>query len=360
MSFEIAPQVASITCEPEGVVAPRQRQRKRGATPKKKDPAALAAGNGHKAVIVAAAESEAVKPPAKWNRRRFQRLALGPAVYATEGRVERWQEEILVFADEDGREKVWVPVEEAGRHEVVLNRYTRRPTHRRVRILDAEGFPTTGLTGWTETDRWLSEPAVIKFREGQTLPRFICRASSRERRRHPGQVVGGLRLVYTEPPKESQPRLRWFPASNQEQLKAFLASLPEAPEEIKAALAAEPEPVETPEQWFRVTLPQVCLDHGAWEEYPEGWCAKLAPRPGGPTDPDWMYVQLPFHFFVWYEDETGRLSSRRKSDLAKGGGKVECGMWIPHWLIEPISVVQAAKIYDLLEAQVMADDRHRR
>jgi hypothetical protein len=98
------------------------------------------------------------------------------------------------------------------------------------------------------------------------------------------------------------------------------------------------------------------VDHGAWEEYPNGWCAKLAPQPEGPTDPDWTYIQFPYHFFVWYEDEDGRPSSRRKTDHT-GDGTVECGMWIPHWLLTPISMVQAVEIYDLLTEQVAADTR---
>ncbi len=329
-------QAAPVSACEQMAVAPRMRKH-RGAT-KTKSPAALAAGNGHNRTTAAAvtqAASEALVPakPVRKPRRRFQRLTIGFPVDVAEGHVERWG-----FVEE--------PPDRWG-----------NVIRRRVRLLDEDGFPTTGLTGWIETDRWLSEPVVIKFEEDQSFPKEIRTASASERRRYPSECVGGFRLIYAKRPKPLAPKREWFPASDGKR-KEFLASLPEAPPEVKAALVAPlPEPAPLPEQWFRVVLSQAMFDRGAWEEFPDGWCAKLVPQPepdyGAIADPDWTYVQLPYHFDVWYEDEEGQLSSRRKTDKA-GGGHVKCGMWIPRWLLEPISVGEAADIYDTLAAQAAA------
>ena len=262
-----------------------------------------------------------------------------------------------------------------------------------MRVLDEDGFPTQPIVtedgilgGWEETDRWLSEPTVIKFEEGAPLPRLIRTARPGEQRCHPDKCVGGYRLIYRKRRRKSRPPIDWFPASDTDRRRALLASLPKkASAKIRKALAAEPKPkpVEIPDQWFRVELPQVSMQ-GTWgtrgqddhygnppdarENFPDGWCAKLVrPRPIQKfweddkiryrynIVPEWMYVQLPYHYDVWYEDQRGRLSSRRLTDFS-GDGLVECGMWIPRWLLAPISSVQAAEIYDLLAEQVAADD----
>lgn len=277
-------------------------------------------------------ESVALVAAEKKIRRKFRRIALGPTIEVSSGRVERWGTE----EEEDRRGFV---------HQ------------RRVRLLDENGFPTTGITGWVETSRSVSEPITIKFEEGAPLPAMIRTASQSERRRFPNECAGGFRLIYAEPPRPSKPELKWFPASDEKRRKEFLAELLEAPPEIKEALDAPPPELEpAPDQWFRVELSQAMYNKGAWEEYPNGWCAKLVSRSTEVNDPDWTYVQLSFHFNVWYEGEDGRLSSRQKTDRAdSGSGRVQCGIWIPHWLLVPISAGEAVDIYDVLAAQVAAE-----
>lgn len=377
MTTQTGMQPAQNGCE---MVVPRQRQRRRGATKKEKDPVALATGNGHSKATVSAivAAVVAVEPelkPTKKLRRRFKRVALGPAVEVAEGHVRRWTEEILVFLDREDdflhdsrRKKGWVHVEEADQHEVVLDRWTRRPSHRRVRILDEDGFPITGLTGWAETDRWLSEPTVIKFEEGDALPILIRVASPSERRCYPDRCVGDYRFIYAEPPKSPRPKIEWFPASDREKRKAFLVSLSEASDEIRATLAVTPEVVEVPEQWFKVELPALeyrfinrstgetmFINPAASLEYPSGWPCKLVqPQPAKKVcwekdgrfevlampDPGHLYVQLSHHCTVWDQDWRGRRHERQLTDDG-GEGTLPCGMWIPRHLLKSIGAKEA-------------------
>lgn len=364
MSSETALQVAPITCESKEAVAPRQRQRGRGATTSKNSPKACAAAT-------AAA-------PKKKPRRRFMRITLGSAVEAADGHVERWREEIEVFLDEYRREKGWVPVEAANQYETVLDRWSHKPNYRRVRILDEEGFPTTGQTGWVETKHWLSEPTVIKFEEGEPLPTMIRTALPRERRQYPDQCVGGYRLIYAEPPKPPQLPIQWFPDDDTEKRRPFIASLPEASAEIKTALAATPEPVEITDQWFRVELPSLeymfvdrntdkifFINPAASLEYPNGWPCKLVqPQPQKKVfrekekkgrhvtvtpDPATIYVQFSHPCSTWDQDWHGRWHERQLTDDG-GEGTVICGMWIPRHLLKLIGVKEADRRWLAVEA----------
>lgn len=384
-------QPAQNGCE---AVVPRQRQRGRGTTKTRKDPAALAAGNGHskataQAVAAAVAVAEPEPQPAKRPRRRFQRLTIGFPIVVTDGYVKRWRDEILVFLGEDWREKGWVPVEDANQYEVVLDRWTRRPSYRRVRLLNEEGFPTTFRTGWIETDRWISEPTVIKFEEGAPLPIMIGSASLREQRHHPDECVGGYRLIYPKPPNPPR-KIEWFPASDREKRKVFLASLPEASAEIKAALDAPPEPVEIMDQWFRVELPPVeyhffdretdetiYISPAANLEYPGGWPCKLVqPQPlwkvcrekeynpqtnkkeafkvRAVPDSSTVYVQFSHHCTTWDQKWSHRHDCwewvpRQLTDDGSEG-TLPCGMWVPKHLIKPIGTKEADLRWRAVEA----------
>jgi len=157
-------------------------------------------------------------------------------------------------------------------------------------------------------------------------------------------------------------------------VKGFFSQLLQraTPEQLTiAAIAANPTPAPKQEQWFRIELSETALSAGASEEYPDGWCGKLVePQPRGYWNEmtphelgfsrDCVYVQLPFHYRVEYEDEDGkRLKVSYKTDIV--GRKdsyrdhleyeaVECGMWVPRSILKNISVEDAAKIFEEIKA----------
>jgi hypothetical protein len=340
----------------EQAVAPRARQRKRGAT-KEKDPAAIAAGNGNNrataaAVVQTASEALAVAEPTRRPRRRYHRVVVGGEVEISDGFVRRWAE----TTDEWGR-----PI--------------------RVRLTDEDGFPASE---WVETGRRLSNgQTVVRFPvdEFPETPRFTMGKG--------GQVV----LLPPLTPRGTKPNLptEWFrpvPKGHpgreafEAKRKEWFAGLPEGPEPTEAP---EPQPAPEPaEQWFVVTLPGVAMQNSFWgvehgwddyippdarENFPEGWCCRLAqPQPtnwlvtdydyeGRPrsgrvdVDPDWVYVQLPVHYWV-LDAATGQWW--RRTDQPRGHGRggndrrVRCGMWVPQWCLKPVTPAEARLVYDWL------------
>lgn len=143
------------------------------------------------------------------------------------------------------------------------------------------------------------------------------------------------------------------------------------------------------EQWFKIELSETSLAKGAWEEYPHGWCVKLVqpqPRPWWYDSPkiiadgfmlrdyrigelgfsaESIYVQLPFHYQVEYEEEGSHAHLRTSFKTDTAGEKkyrgrssddhlsykaVECGMWIPRQLLKPISVEEAVNIFEEIKS----------
>ncbi|MBI2062686.1 MAG: hypothetical protein HYW38_00400 [Candidatus Colwellbacteria bacterium] len=341
MNSQMGLQVAQTTCDQEAVVS-RKRQRVRGTTKTRK------------------------QVPQTHSRRRYLRMAIGFTHEIVEGYLERWRKEVQVWV---GREKKWVSAEQADPDQQVTDRNTGQSCYRQVRLTDEDGFPTER---WVETGRYPSIPTVIRFEKGAPLPNIIKTATPREQRHHSDQCAGGFRFFYVEPPKPSRPSIQWIPASDTEKRREFLKSLPQASPEIQAILNNPPEPEPVPEQWFRVDLPEVAMQDNQWEEggyeedpppdarvnFPQGWCCKLVQQPkfnfGVIADPNWIYVQLPFHYWSWdYERKTGRPKQVFRTDSAGGrNGSVECGIWIPRWLLVPINTREAREIFDLLEQQV--------
>lgn len=314
----------------------------------------------------------ATKKKTAKSHRRFQRLALGPTVEVADGHIARWRDEVEVY---EGYTKIWVPVTEADQYEVVLDWFTRRPHYGRVRLLDPDGFPTTGQTGWTETDRWESEPAVVKFEKGQPLPSEIRTASARERRLYPDECVGGLRLIYPKLAKEQSEAIEWFPWRGADdkiakKRRQFIKKLRRLPKKELAELNPPVEPKSASEQWFRLELTDLALKAGAWRNYPSddivgGWCCRLVePQPrleysATMTEP-WVYIQFPRHYYaVWRDEYSGELreSWPTESDGWKDGKDdrlgyqaMECGMWVPRSILRPISMAEAAELYKQIAA----------
>lgn len=144
--------------------------------------------------------------------------------------------------------------------------------------------------------------------------------------------------------------------------------------EIKFLPAALPEPRE---QWFAVMADEVCRPNfppaysyevpmfigdrevGRKRKLAQ-WPAKLVMQPPrvqvhdpdediwswARPDPNWLYVQLPYHFRVW--DEMGR-SKLRTSKPNEEWKLVNCGMWIPQWLLKPIKSDEARRLCRLLD-----------
>ena len=107
--------------------------------------------------------------------------------------------------------------------------------------------------------------------------------------------------------------------------------------------------------------------------FPEGWVCKWVPQPQRSqswrwrhgaflNDPNWTYVQFPVHYWgmdsegSWFclTDQVERGRRGRGKPRGDNGGRVECGMWIPRWLLRPVSAERAQPIYEGLLADYAA------
>jgi hypothetical protein len=198
----------------------------------------------------------------------------------------------------------------------------------------------------------------LRFPEGAPLPTSITVG------RHGKLFLG---IPQDTRPAENEPGSLRFLATLEDR-RAWLANLPELTEPDTETEITEAEPA--PEQWFRVLLSDEAMEAGAWENFSDGWCAKLVqPQPKllfdmwwgedkATMSEPWVYVQLPFHYFVNFEDDNGRVTARYRTDSAglkegKDGNlnyqAVECGMWIPEGLLKPVTVEVAVEIFEAIQ-----------
>jgi hypothetical protein len=203
----------------------------------------------------------------------------------------------------------------------------------------------------------------LRFPEGVPLPTSITVG------RHGKLFLG---IPQGTRPAENEPGSLRFLATLEDR-RAWLATLPESPEDTaeisEAAVEAEP----APEQWFRIVLSDEAMEAGGWEFFPDGWCAKLIATSTTPYagtlrniggeasfDSDWVYVQLPYHYYVKMVDDDGRQTLKYLTDAAGirqpaqdgshwGYKAVECGMWIPAGLLKLITVEVAAEIFEAIQ-----------
>jgi len=219
----------------------------------------------------------------------------------------------------------------------------------------------------------------LRFPEGTPLPIGVRKASAREMRLHPEGCPGGFRLVYPWGPEtdpKNPPTQARFLATRDER-RAWKATLPDGPaidNVVVEKQAVQPQPA--PEQWFRIVLSDEAMEAGGWEFFPDGWCCKMIPTTTTPYeatlryidgeasfDPDWLYVQLPYHYFVTMVDENGRETLNYRTDGAGarkpaedgshwGYMAVECGMWMPKSILKPVTNDEAAEIFEQIESVV--------
>jgi len=340
-------------------VAPRKRQRVRGAT-KTKPPEALASDNGHDKDTAPAVTEMAKKP-----RRRYHRVVVGEIHEVADGFLQKWEE-----ADEEDR---WGNVSTS-----------------RVRLRDDDGFPTAV---WVETGRrlvdnrmivrfpmdkfpkppkavWL-EDEIPRWSFGDGLIWWFGPGGLQHRGTRKGtQPNPPSRIEWLRPVPLGHPDRESFVAKRAE----WLAGLKPAPAEIKPEPTPVPEPAE---RWFIISIPEMAMQNQFWgtehgwaeheavppdarEHYPEGWCCKLIqPQPSGFVlsghgwvrwDPDVAYIQFPVHYWTW--DENGKPFRRTdKTGRGKGDYRAECGMKIPRWLLKPVKPAEARPVYDWLVAE---------
>lgn len=341
-------------------VAPRKRQRVRGAT-KTKTPEALASDNGHDKVT-----ASVVAKVAKMTRRRYHRIVVGEIYEVRDGFLQKWEE-----VQEEDR---WGNI-----------------STRRVRFRDEDGFPTAV---WVETGRRkVDNQTTVRFPVSQfpKPPKAVWLENSNIHWSFGDGLVWGFGpdgLQYRGTLKGTQPnppsQIVWFrpvPVGHPDRgvfvakRAEWLANLKPAPAEV---VQPKPEPVPEPaEQWFTISLPEMAMQNHFWgtehewaeheivppdarEHYPEGWCCKLIqPQPSGfvltgrgwvKWDSNAVYVQFPVHYWTW--DENGKSFRRTdKIGRAKGDYRVECGMKVPRGLLKPVKPVEARPIFDWLIAE---------
>ncbi len=230
--------------------------------------------------------------------------------------------------------------------------------------------PRRRFTRITVFDRKTGEDIVFKFQAGQRLPSLILPARQRDYDAGKYEIIAGFKFIYgpkkgTKPAPVEEVKL----LTSKEARKAWVASLPKLEGEVTAE--TEPAVDASVDQWFRVELPREALEVGRRssadhdfetpafsEEFPDGWCAKLVqPQPesccgDAKADPDWTYVQLPFHFEIYYNGgaKTVRKTHHGSNKKPLHEGQVECGMWLPKWVLTPISEDGASEIYEQLAA----------
>lgn len=307
------------------VGVPRQRRRRSG-THEDGVPAAMAAGS---------------KP-----RRKYHCVVVGGELEISDGYLERWQ-----LAEREDR---WG------------NRIQFRE-----RLRDEDSFLSSK---WVETGRHKSDSSMtVRFPKDEFPDPPGVLWIGRD---------GQPRWLQTGPPKGTRPHppIEWFRPVPKGELgrEEFVAKRDEffaglrrlEPKEL-AALVPAPAPKPEP-QWFVVDLPEVAMRNTSWglaaheqegyappdarQHFPEGWCCRLVdPQPfwvnGVRFDPDWAYVQFPVHYWgVDQNDGWFCLTDRyRHRDY-----KVECGMWVPRWLLKPVTAEQAQPLYEGLVAEYAA------
>lgn len=345
-------------------VAPRKRQRARGAT-KTKTPEALASDNGHDKVAASTVIEMAKKP-----RRRYHHFVVGGVHEVPDGYLQKWEE-----IEEEDR---WGNI-----------------TQRRVRLKDENGFQTAV---WVETGRRLVDSSqdvcfpVEKFPESPKsvwLENGVVHWSFGDGLIWWTDETGAVHFRGTRKGSKPNPpnRIEWLRPvpvdhSDRETFVAkrteWFANLKPITEEAQNELEARKTPVPEPtEQWFVVSLPEIAMQNRFWgmghdwderetippdarEHYPEGWCCKLVqPQPSGFVlsgrgwvrwDSDATYVQFPVHYWTW--DENGKPFRRTdKTGRGKGDYRVECGMKVHRWLLKPVKPTEARPIYDWLVAE---------
>ena len=273
----------------------------------------------------------------------------------------------------------------------------------RQRLRDEFGLP---FSVWveTETERRMSDSSVVvRFATDDYPVPPTSVWIGRDGRPHctlPGPVGPATPnpIRWFRPVPKGHPDREVFVAKRDE----FRAGLRRLEAVELAALAPAPAPAPAP-QWFIVDLPEVAMKNPYWgvsghetegytppdarESFPEGWCCKLIqPQPATFTatdwwtvekrqmsatgraqfDPNWVYVQFPVHYWgvddrngSWFRitDQQGGGRSRRHGRPDGKNYQVECGMWIPRWLLKPVTAEQAMPVYERLVAEQEELDR---
>ncbi|PJE50364.1 MAG: hypothetical protein COV29_04270 [Candidatus Yanofskybacteria bacterium CG10_big_fil_rev_8_21_14_0_10_36_16] len=130
----------------------------------------------------------------------------------------------------------------------------------------------------------------------------------------------------------------------------FLEELPVERRAIPGQPDSEPELEQ--EVWLKVVLPF----EAAREFYPDGRCCKLVqPQPYWryAEERAWTYVQFTHAYSVFYEwyDQDGyhKEEEFRTDEFNPDEGTFQHGMWVPPWLLVPISEDEATDIYKAID-----------
>ncbi len=328
-------QAATNACDSGVVMSRSARQRKRSVT-----------------------KQPTTQPQPAEKKRRFHSVTIGSVIEVSEGYYEKWQ-----------------LVEEPPNRWGEIVRF-------RERLRDEDGFPTTK---WVETGRHKSDNRMtLKFPvdEFPVLPPYIMMGVDKD---------GELKVISSTPKGTktvSRPPIEWFRpvAPDHPDREAFVAKRTDWLGGLLVGKVTPKPPMPEPaEQWFLINIPDVAMQNHSWgssehdgddyqppdarSNFPDGWCCKLvSPQPqtklvrgdGGfnqrmkpvQYDKDWAYVQFPVHYSVSYwMDDDGQwvLRWRQLTDKAnRRAGKLECGMWIPRWLLKPVTPELAQPVYDWL------------